>query len=323
MTASNRLERLYPALTLEERFAILLDACHADQELDVQVLWTLPGRDGPGWNRLLDVLQATAVHLGWYIDYLAATVSRAELLHALWLTIRMEATRAEAAHLMAVYGTPEPVTEREYGETLAASRLEIVPLEALAQELVENAQAGEEVDDRRWNRLLAEAARRLRSQVKAGTLSAVRKDGHLLITRGSFDDWCGVPTVAIPDRGSGFDVFPDEQAGLVATLREQQEDRRVRLLERREIAFRRERELREAVTGELEGRWHELRVAELVLERLADVFGGRNPLHPDDRSRLAACRERLLALRGQQDSEPEFAEPPEHLVERLFTLLAG
>lgn len=269
------------------------------------------------------MFQATAVHLGWYIDYLEATVSRAELLHVLWLTIRVEATRAEAAHLTTVYGTPEPVTEREYRELLAAARLELVPLEALAEELVEDGQAGEEVDDRRWNRLMAEAARRLRSQVKTGTLSAVRKDAHLLITRGSFDDWCGVPTVAIPDRGSGFDVFPDEQAGLVATLREQQEDRRVRLQERREIAFQRERELREAVTRELEGRWHELRVAELVLERLADVFGGRNPLHPDDRTLLAACRERLLALRGQQDSETEVTEPPEHLVERLFTLLTG
>lgn len=37
---------------------------------------------------------------------------------------------------------------------------------------------------------------------------------------------------------------------------------------------------------------------ELVLER-ADAFPGRNPLHPDDRVRLAACREPLLALPWQ------------------------
>ena len=191
MTASTRLDRLYPGLSLDERLAALLDAYHEGRPYDRQLLRTLPERDGPGWNRFVDLLDATHVHLGWYIDYVEATVVQAELRLGLLLGFRLAALLS-TSHFYDLFLDPGKEERRDF------LRRQRDAMDARANELVPVV-AGELA--LRWLdvRLAEEAAARLGDGCMGrdilhpdsrATLSAARE--RLLTIRETIASWCEI-----------------------------------------------------------------------------------------------------------------------------------
>jgi hypothetical protein len=74
-----RLEKLLPGLTVEERLDAILERYRADLPSAFVFGESVPTQDVPRWNRLLGLLSAAHVQLGWYIEYVEATVTQLEL----------------------------------------------------------------------------------------------------------------------------------------------------------------------------------------------------------------------------------------------------
>ena len=72
----SRLKRLLPALTLEERFDALLAAYRGNEAPDWALGQTIPREHEGQWNRMTGLLNATHVQLGWYTEFVEATVTQ-------------------------------------------------------------------------------------------------------------------------------------------------------------------------------------------------------------------------------------------------------
>ena len=81
--AMNRLDRLMPALTFEERLDGLLAAYHENRRADRALLGTLPAADAARWNETADILNGLHTRLGSYVDLVEAFVTQIELRLAL------------------------------------------------------------------------------------------------------------------------------------------------------------------------------------------------------------------------------------------------
>ena len=81
--AMNRIDRLMPALTFEERLDGLLAAYHENRRADRALLGTLPAADAARWNETADILNGLHTRLGSYVDLVEAFVTQIELRLAL------------------------------------------------------------------------------------------------------------------------------------------------------------------------------------------------------------------------------------------------
>jgi hypothetical protein len=167
-----------------------------------------------------------------------------------------------------------------------------------------------------------------------------------LINNGSFFDWLGEPVPLWPEWGKGYDVFPDDQADDVESLK----NARLRAQEAiaaspaspiqealeeavgRSVTERQERwdeamaALRDQLREGVPWCWQELRAVETVLDEVAQEFDGEDALVPPVREVLDKTREDLVGLQhpllDAVDVEVELPEPDEERVtalrERLF-----
>lgn len=81
--SANRLDRLLPALTFDERLDGLLAAYREERRADPGLFGTMPSSDNQRWNEAARILNAVHSRLGWVIDYLEASVTQGELRLAL------------------------------------------------------------------------------------------------------------------------------------------------------------------------------------------------------------------------------------------------
>ena len=123
-----------------------------------------------------------------------------------------------------------------------------------------------------------------------------------------------------PDWGSGYDVFPDDEADKVRHLqqwrqriRETLQDLPVSLVlgvpfpapsdEAPRPDASSEDVLVQPILRNLRQRipsvWRDLRAVELLIEETAAKFGGADPAHPDIRRRLRNCSKSLVSLRDR------------------------
>lgn len=84
-----RLTRTLPRLTLEERFDAVLAAYREDRRPVTSFSLLLAEEDRPRWNRLIGLLDATHRQLGWYVNYVEATVTQVELRFGILLGLQL------------------------------------------------------------------------------------------------------------------------------------------------------------------------------------------------------------------------------------------
>jgi hypothetical protein len=354
VSGSQRLDKLYPALTAKERALLVLRAWKVDQEEDAAVRRTMPQSQAPDFNHYIHLMNAANLDAGKYIAVLNGIVTQLGLKHAWLASLQLWGTRVWELATYIILHTNEPITESEHRRLVEKARAEMVPVADLAETLVERydgwtkadtEHGGEDGDEqvvrqKAWNRLLAEKKRELSRLVEEGVLAGKHRGRRLLINNGSFYDWLGEPVPVCPDWGKGYDVLPDDQADLVESLKsERLRVREVvakspvssvqRLLEEqlgRPVTERQERwdevmaALAESLGEEIPWCWQELRAAETVLEEVAEAFDGEDPLLPQVREVLDKTRRDLVQLHpllSFVDVEVELPEPDEERVEFL------
>jgi hypothetical protein len=359
VSGNQRLDRLYPALTAKERALLVLRAWKADQQEDVAVRRTMPAEQGLEFNRYLHLMNAANLDAGKYIAVLKG-ISGELNLRAAWLaSLQMWGIRVWDVWVFIALHTNEPITESEHRRLVEEARAEMAPVADLAETLVERYDGWTEADmepaedpvdgtvvkDKAWNRLLAEKKKELTRLVEKGVLAGKRRGRGLLINNGSFFDWLGEPVPVCPNWGKGYDVFPNDQAGEVESLKE------ARLRAQESIAAspaspiqeyleeslgssaidRRERwdeamaALRERLREGVPWCWQELRAVEMVLQGVAQEFDGEDPLVPPVRSILDQAHQELADMPQFLDAIHVEVELPEldeervaQLSERLF-----
>jgi len=354
MSGSQRLDRLYPALTAKERALLVLRAWKGDQEEDVQVRRTMPQSQAPDFNHYIHLMNAANHDLGKYITVLNLIAGQLGLKHAFLASLQLWGIRVwDLATYIALH-TNEPITESEHRRLVEKARAEMIPLADLAEVLVESYDGWTEADmeppedpddgpvvrQRAWNGMVAQKKAELSRLVEEGVLDGRRSGRRLLVNNGSFYDWLGEPVPVCPDWGVGYDVMPDDQAGRVERLKKERLDAQeaisrsptsplLEFLEEklgRRVTDRQERwdeamaALRQSLREGVPWCWQELRAVEMVLDEVAQEFDGEDPLLPPVREVLDKTRQDLVDLHSSLphvDAEVDLPELDEERVEWL------
>ena len=107
-----RLAKLQQGLTIPERLDAMLARYRADLPLKRSLVDSIPVRDVERWNRIAGLLNATHVQLGWYMEYVEATVTQLELRQGILLGLRY-AAMAMDDHLMSILVEPDGDERRQ------------------------------------------------------------------------------------------------------------------------------------------------------------------------------------------------------------------
>jgi hypothetical protein len=354
VSGSQRLDRLYPALTAKERALLVLRAWKEEREEDVQVRRTMPQSQALDFNYYIHLTNAANLDIGKYIVVLQMTATQLGLKHAWLASLQLWGIRVwDLAQYIALH-TNEPITESEHRRLAEKARAEMVPVAELAETLVESydgwtaadkeqAEDGDDeqvVSDKAWDRLLSEKKRELTRLAQEGVLAGKRKGRGLLVNNGSFYDWLGEPVPVCPDWGNGYDILPDDQAERVESLKKERLDAQeaisrsptsplLEFLEEKlghQVTERQERwdeamaALREGLREGVPWCWQELRAAETALAEVAEEFNGEDPLLPPVREVLDKTHQDLVELHpllSFVDVEVDLPEPDEERVEWL------
>ena len=359
MSGNQRLDRLYPALTAKERALLVLRAWKADQEEDAQVRRTMPDSQAVEFNRYIHLMNAANLDAGKYVAVLKG-ISGELNVKAAWLaSLQMWGIRVWDVWVYIALYTNEPITESEHRRLVEDARVEMLPVAELAETLVERydgwtdadiepGRDGDEpvVKDKAWNRILAEKKKELTRLVEKGVLVGKRRGRGLLINNGSFYDWLDEPVPLWPEWGKGYDVFPDDQAGEVESLKKArlraqeaiaaspaspimeslEEAVGTGVMERKDRWDEAMAALRERLREDTPWCWQEVRAVETVLEEVAKEFNGEDPLLPPVRSVLDLAHKELAELPqflDMLDAEVELTEPDEERVAQLRERLLG
>ena len=164
-----------------------------------------------------------------------------------------------------------------------------------------------------------EKERELATLVGKSTLQGKGKGSRLQVNVGSFFEWLGEEPKAWPEWGLAYDVLPDDHANVVESRRQMRQSARDSLQagpglpvlhlknwpkELRVAAeVRDQRDLddlvkvhKELIREGIEEQWRQLEAMRIVLEEVAEEFGGEDPAVPDVRHMLDHTTERLVDL---------------------------
>jgi hypothetical protein len=180
VSGSQRLDRLYPALTAKERALLVLRAWKGDQEEDVQVRRTMPQSQAPDFNHYIHLMNAANGDLALYIVALDGVANQLGLKSAWFASLHLWGIRIWELATYIVLHTNEPVTESEHRRLVERARAEMVPLADLAEVLVESYDGWAEADmepaddpddgpvvkQKAWNGMLAQKKAELRRPVE-------------------------------------------------------------------------------------------------------------------------------------------------------------
>ena len=354
MSAEQRLERLYPALTAKERGLLVLRAYKAGQKPDPAIYHSTPSSQGPAFNRYIRLMNAVNVELATVLQVLQVQVEKLDLRHAWFLTVHRWSIETSVIGQYLDVALKEAITASEYVPILAAARAKFLPLAQCAEAATEEHlfRADEYIagDDGEplipwptWDRVEAEKRAELKRLVADGTIVGRTRGRALSLNAGSFYDWLGRPVPAVTKRGALYDVHRDEDADEVAALRRSRalvqqviDHAPQRLALPLDLSAPIESPLPAGGYGDSLGRalalsirdglqihWQELRAIEIGVGEVAEEFDGEDPLKPDVRALLDGCMARCSGLRDQMADfvEIELPEPAEDDVEQIRQLL--
>ena len=236
--------------------------------------------------------------------------------------------------------TKEPVTESEYRERQLQAQEAFVPVSKLAYVLTSFKEdwADEDLEDAEknivkpeaWEPVEREYQRELSRLVSDGVLEAKGKGKALRISSRSFYGWLGREVPVLPEWGAGYDVRPDGEAERVAQERGRRASVRHRLEEiltdddKAPWWTQASKRLTEVIEAGLKANWPELRALEIVLDEVAEEFGGEDVLKPRLRQDLEETKQKALDLHTavQDWAGPfELPEPDAEAVEQIRGLL--
>lgn len=355
MSGEQRLDRLYPALTAQERGILVLRALKAGEKPDRLVYDTVPSAQGPDFNRRIRLMNGANVELATVLMVLREQIDKTGLKHSWLLTLRWWADDVAKLRMLVSFGTKEPVTASEYAKLELEAREELLSLGECAEAVTEDHPWGDadyvtdeegerEVSAKAWNRVERATRQQLMQLVADGTLPSRKRGRGVLIPAGAFYDWRGEPTLVCPDYGWEFDIRPDDQAEQVDDDRRTQQavrlllDRAPKPLEKPvdlaatiELAegghgfgMELEHVLVVSIFDLLRQHWCEARAIDVGLAEVAEMwFDGEDVLRPDTRAILDGCLNACRKLRDEmaEYAEIELAEPSEQSVAQVRQLL--
>lgn len=223
-----RLDRVAERLTAKERALLVLRAMKEEKPPDPAWRRTMPEDQVEEFHRYLALIEGVNLRLGWYLLVLYQGVEK--------LGLRMESIINQVlwgfscwqTRLFMMDQTKEPVTESVYRELEVQARAGLMPVDELADLLVEEGQEPEAVRDEAWERLRREKEDELAALVEQGVLAGSETGAGLFVQAGSFYDWHGEPVPMHPAWAGEYEVIPDDEA-------EQFHDRREGRLALRDI----------------------------------------------------------------------------------------
>ncbi len=219
-----RADRLYPALTAQERALLVLEAANADRRPAWQVRSTMPAAQVAEFNRYIAIMRGVATLVTPYAAMIEQDVTNLQLRFTLLATLSQWATdRAALADYIALHAG-EPCTAGEFADHVVAARADYLGVELAADAVIEArglctdaASTNRSQHERNFARIAKDTEAELRQLVQDGVLTA-RGRGHALeLNVGALYDWLGQPAPVLPEWGRRYEVVAD---GAVAWQRE-------------------------------------------------------------------------------------------------------
>jgi len=337
MSIDQRLSRLAPALTAQERAILILEAWKAGRPEDPAWRHTMPSEQLKAFNRYIELMNQANRVLGHLITALYHQARELELREAWLIDLTLWLEHIDDIGRAVRLSVKEPITESEYNAAVEAARDEWVPVEDLAAFLAgqrddysEDDYEEEEEDgwglvlrDEVWDKAVAEEEKRLRALAAAGKVASRGKGKALKLQHRALQHF-GHDVGAVSEDYLTYRVVPDNQAEEVEAERKalqglqkvldskqylgQDDDEQPSLPERIRQA------LRETTAYLLISIWVQLRCVEALVNEIGEAFNGIDPLKPAFREKLDGTREKLQAIREHLSflrMECELREPLE------------
>jgi hypothetical protein len=334
MSIDQRLSRLAPALTAQERAILILEAWKDGKPEDPAWRRYMPQEQSNAFNHYIELMNQANVVLGKVIGVLHMQAEMLEQREAWLVSLTLWQEHIEEIRRAVRLSVKEPITESEHQAAVEAARNRWVPVGELAEFLAgqrdysdddyeEVEDRGAEIKDEVWDRAVAEEGKRLRALVAEGKVE-VRGKGKAMKFRQSALSHFGHEVGAASEDYLSYRVVHDDQAEEVEVEREL-----LRGLHRvinwqhfegpdsEELAGMPERMcigLRETTACRLISTWVQVRCVDVLVGESSDSFNGIDPLRPVFRDKLEGTRQKLIAVKerlGFLNMEVAFREPLE------------
>jgi hypothetical protein len=174
-----RLDRLYPALSGDERISAISEAYHADESPDPLLYRDVPPDQQERFWYQVRLLRAVHMGLGWYTAYVDALVSQVELRYGWLLTFRLWAFEAERVLCFLELHTGKPrgkAVSAERSALLADLRRRVAAAELDPPQ--EDSSLLERIPRGLFDKVAAELAERWK-EVRLAELAAVKLERQL------------------------------------------------------------------------------------------------------------------------------------------------
>lgn len=320
MTIDARLDKLYPALSAQERATLILRAWKAGEDADPRIRRTAPDDQVREVNSLIRILRALNGSLAHAIQAFKAGVDELPPMVLLLQSARLFEVQMRSLVTYIAFETNEPITASDHAALVASERERYAPLmefgELLADRFedwkpsdIESGEGGDpQVKDAAWERVRRSEAERVRRLAEKGVLPSRGKGSKMTVHAGGFFGWLGAAIPVYPEWAPAFDIRPDTESDEVAERRRRRDDAREvvatapEVFARTVLGFDEAKGIswKEVVDGmalalrdQLEARWVELLQMELLFDDEAARFGGEDPAGRRSREACIEAREVL------------------------------
>jgi len=340
MSIEQRLNRLAPVLTAQERAILILEAWKDGKPEDPAWRHTMPPEQSHAFNRYIDLINQANRELALVIGMLERMAAELELREAWLVTEVLWQEHLEEIRWTMEQTLQEPITASEYAAKAEAWRAQWLSLRELAEIAAEDYDGWTDADleqvegwnepvvsDAAWQRVAAEKERELRGLVAEGRLAARGEGKRLKVQLGAFDDLIDRPSRVFPDDYSSYRILPDDQAA--EAEQERQGLQRLQNVLNGGLPGKQDalglpaklsELMRPTIARLLISCWVQVRTVEIILDEIAGEFSGADPLKPDLREELEETKQRLLTLQEHLlylRMEVVLREPLEEEVEEL------
>ena len=314
-----RLERLAENLTAKERALLVLRALKEERPADPTWRSTMPEDQVEEFRGYLRRICGLNAGLGSYLLVLYQEVEKLDLRLESITNLMLWGLSGWQTRLFMMRHTKEPVTESEYRELEAKARTDPVPVDELAELLVDESRDHGAAHVEKLERLRRDKAGELAALVDYGILVGGEEDGRPYVQAGSYFDWVDEPVPMHPAWGIEYEVLADDEAEQMQDLREGRlamrlgvdggpmlqtarllgiEERLAELAEPTPADALLERNVR-FVRATMVECWRRLGAVELVVEEVRQELDGEDPLVPVLRELVEESRKILELCKRQ------------------------
>jgi hypothetical protein len=346
MSIDQRLSRISPALTAQERAILILESWKAGKQEDPAWRRSMPREQSQTFNHYIHLMNAANRFLGAYAGHLAHMAEKVGLRLAWLVSLTLWEEHIEEVRGALRLVLKEPITESEYATRVEEFRQEWMPVDEIAAFAAGESEAWADTDytededgersitDEAWDRVCDEKERELRALVKSGKLLGRGRGKALNIQWGDYCRLIGRKVSAGPEDWLSYRILPDDQAEAAGDERLDFQ-RLLGVLDWRPFYASPDADLpkmpekmigylRETTAYQLIETWVQVRAVDMILGEVAAEFGGADPVKPDVREKLDGTQRKLQSIHEQLlalNLEVELREPLEEELEELRGLM--